>query len=178
MIRLFAAVAVPPELGQGLQARQNGLGGANWRPLEAFHITLRFFGDVRVDVADDLHLELERISAAPMTLELEGVGSFGEGPDLHAVWAGVRENDALRRLAKACETAARRSGLKAEARAYRPHVTLAYLKRPDVVEVAAWLSANAQLKSPPFEVKNFGLYSSLLLSGGSRYQLEQIYRLR
>ncbi|MDO8323189.1 MAG: RNA 2',3'-cyclic phosphodiesterase [Phenylobacterium sp.] len=178
MIRLFAAVAVPSELGEGLQARQNGLGGANWRPVEAFHITLRFFGDVREDVADDLHLELERISAAPMTLELEGVGSFGEGPDLHAVWAGVRENDALRRLAKACETAARRSGLKAEARAYRPHVTLAYLKRPDVAEVAAWLSANALLKSPPFEVSSFGLYSSLLLSGGSRYQLEQIYRLR
>jgi len=178
MIRLFAAVAVPSELGEGLQARQTGLAGANWRPVEAFHITLRFFGDVREDVADDLHLELERIAAAPMTLELEGVGSFGEGPDLHAVWAGVRENDALRRLAKACETAARRSGLKAEARAYRPHVTLAYLKRPDVAEVASWLSANALLRSPPFEVRSFGLYSSLLLSGGSRYQLEQIYRLR
>lgn len=178
MIRLFVAVAVPPELAPGLQARQSGIAGANWRPAEAFHITLRFVGDVREDVADDLHLELERIAAAPLTLELEGVGAFGEGPELHAVWAGVKENDALRRLAKACETAARRSGLKAEARAYRPHVTLAYLKRPDPAEVVAWLSANALLKSPPFEVKSFGLYSSLLLSGGSRYQLEQIYRLR
>ena len=54
MIRLFAAVAVPPELGEGLKARQNGLAGANWRPPEAFHITLRFFGEVREDVADDL----------------------------------------------------------------------------------------------------------------------------
>ena len=178
MIRLFAAVAVPPELGEGLKARQTGLAGANWRPLEAFHVTLRFFGEVREDVADDLHLELEHIAAGPMTLELAGVGSFGEGPDQHAVWAGVRESEALRRLAKACETAARRSGLTAEARAYRPHVTLAYLKRPDPFDVAAWLSANALLKSPPFEVKNFGLYSSLLLSGGSRYQLEQIYKLR
>lgn len=178
MIRLFAAVAVPPELGEGLQARQTGLAGANWRPLEAFHITLRFFGDVREDMADDLHLELERIFAAPMTLELEGVGSFGEGPELHAVWAGVRENEALRRLAKACETAARRAGLAPDSRAYRPHVTLAYLRRPDPAEVAAWLAANALLKSPPFQVSHFGLYSSKLLSGGSRYQLEQIYRLR
>lgn len=178
MIRLFAAAAVPPDLAPGLQARQNGVAGANWRPAEAFHITLRFFGDVREDVADDLHLELEHIVAAPMTLELQGVGAFGEGPDLHAVWAGVKENDALRRLAKACETAARRSGLEAQVRAYRPHVTLAYLKRPDPAEVAAWLSANALLTSPSFEVNSFGLYSSRLLSGGSRYQLEQIYRLR
>ena len=178
MIRLFAAVAVPPELGKGLQHRQSGLAGARWRPLEAFHITLRFFGELREDVADDLHLELERLSAAPMTLELEGVGSFGEGPDLHAVWAGVKENPALRRLAKACETAARRAGLAADGRAYRPHVTLAYLRHPDPAEVAAWLSANALLKSPPFEVTRFGLYASQLLSGGSQYQLEQIYRLR
>ena len=178
MIRLFAAVAVPSELAPGLQACQSGVAGANWRPAEAFHITLRFFGEVREDVADDLHLELERVAAAPMTLELEGVGAFGEGPELHAVWAGVKANDALRRLAKACETAARRAGLKADTRAYRPHVTLAYLKRPDPAEVAAWLSANALLQSPPFEVKSFGLYSSRLLSGGSRYQLEQIYRLR
>jgi len=178
MIRLFAAVAVPPELAEGLQARQSGIAGANWRPAEAFHITLRFFGEVREDVADDLHLELERLFAAPMTLELEGVGSFGEGPELHAVWAGVKESEALRRLAKACETAARRAGLAPESRAYRPHVTLAYLKRPDPAEVVAWLSANALLKSPAFEVRNFGLYSSRLLSGGSRYQLEQIYKLR
>ena len=178
MIRLFAAVAVPPDLGEGLQARQTGLAGANWRPLEAFHITLRFFAELREDVADDLHLELERIAASPMVLELEGVGSFGEGHEIHAVWAGVKESPELRRLAKACETAARRARLTPDTRAYRPHVTLAYLKRPDPAEVAGWLSANALLKSPPFEVKSFGLYSSRLLSGGSRYQLEQIYRLR
>jgi len=178
MIRLFAAVAVPPELGEGLQARQTGLHGANWRPLEAFHVTLRFFGDLREDMAEDLHLELERVPGEPLTLQLEGVGAFGEGPDLHAVWAGVAENPGLRRLARACETAARRAGLAPDGRAYRPHVTLAYLRRPDPGEVAAWLAANALLKSPPFEVRHFGLYSSKLLSGGSRYQLEQIYRLR
>ena len=178
MIRLFAAIAVPPDLAEGLQARQNGLAGARWRPTEAFHITLRFFGGVAENMADDLHLELEQIAAAPLTLELEGAGSFGEGPDLHAVWAGVKENRALRRLAKACETAARRAGLAPDPRAYRPHVTLAYLRRPDPAEVAAWLSANAVLKSPTFEVSRFGLYSSQLLSGGSEYQLEQIYKLR
>src|SRR3954468_20100420 len=43
MIRLFAALAVPPEIGAALQARQHGIDGARWRPLEALHVTLRFF---------------------------------------------------------------------------------------------------------------------------------------
>ena len=51
MIRLFAALAVPEDIGEGLARRQQGLPGARWRPLEALHITLRFMGEVREDVA-------------------------------------------------------------------------------------------------------------------------------
>ena len=32
--------------------------GARWRPLEALHVTLRFFGDIREDIARDLDTEL------------------------------------------------------------------------------------------------------------------------
>ena len=177
MIRLFAALAIPPDLGSRLLPRQTDLPGASWRPVEAFHITLKFLGDVREDLARDLDLELAQISVRALTLELEGVGAFGEGPDLHAVWAGVADNPDLRRLARACEAAARRVGLVPETRAYRPHVTLAYLRRPDPTAVADWLAANSLLRSPPFEVSSFGLYSSWRTEAGSRYRLEQAYAL-
>src|SRR5215470_7819563 len=102
MIRLFAAVAVPEEIGEALQRRQQGVPGARWRPLEALHVTLRFFGEVREDVADDLDAELSTVTGAPFELMLEGVGSFGDGEDIHAVWAGVAESPALRQLAARC----------------------------------------------------------------------------
>lgn len=177
MIRLFAAIAVPEEIGEPLLRRQHGLPGANWRPLDAFHITLRFYGDVQERAAEDLDLELERITSAPLGLTLDNVGAFGEGPDIHAVWAGVEENERLRVLAGRCESAARRAKLAADSRAYRPHVTLAYLRRPDPADVAAWIQANALLKSPPFAVDRFGLYSSHQSGEGSRYVLEREYRL-
>lgn len=177
MLRLFAAIEIPEEIGIPLLARQQGVEGARWRPLEALHITLRFIGDVSETTADDLDLELERISQPPFGLELERVGSFGEGVDLHAVWAGVAESEPLRRLAKACESAARRAGLAAETRAYRPHVTLAYLKRSNPAEVATWIQANNLLHSPTFAVDRFGLYSSWRTAEGSRYRLEREYRL-
>ena len=137
MIRLFAAVAVPEHIGEGLVRHQAGPDGARWRPVEAFHITLRFAGDLPENQADDFQSELSVVGGRPFDLTLAGVGAFGEGQDIHAVWAGVEDSADLRRLAKACETAARRAGLAADTRAYKPHVTLAYLRRPDPAKVAA-----------------------------------------
>lgn len=177
MIRLFSAISIPPEIGQALQARQSGIDGARWRPLEALHVTLRFFGEIRQDIARDLDAELMSIAGRPFEITLTGAGSFGDGEGVNAVWAGVAESAELRRLAEACETAARRAGLKAEKRNYRPHVTLAYLRRPDPAEVGAWIQANNLLKSPPIAVDRFGLYSSTLGREGSHYRLEAEYPL-
>jgi len=177
MIRLFAAVAVPDEIARALAHRQTGLDGARWRTPAQLHVTLRFFGEIREDVARDLDLELTGVRSEPFDLELEGVGAFGEGADIHTIWAGVAENPALRRLAKSCETAARRAGLKADARHYRPHVTLAYLRHADPAEVGAWVQANNLLKSPPIRVDRFGLYSSWRTKHGSAYRLEAEFPL-
>ena len=83
----------------------------------------------------------------------------------------------LRRLAGRCESAARHVGLKPETRAYKPHVTLAYLKHADPGRAGAWIQEHNLLKSPPFPVTRFGLYSSWLSAEGSRYVLERDYPL-
>ena len=177
MIRLFAALAVPGDIAEALGHRQTGLAGARWRPLEAFHITLRFFGAVAEDRADDLDLALSEVRGAPLTLELQGAGAFGESAEIHAVWAGVKPEPALDQLARRCETAARRAGLKPDTRAFRPHLTLAYLRRPDPAAVGAWIQANNLLASPAFRVDGFGLYSSWRTQAGSAYRLERRYPL-
>jgi 2'-5' RNA ligase len=177
MIRLFAAVEVPPEIAEGLARRQQGLPGARWRPVEALHITLRFFGEMREETAAELDEALAEIRAGPFELALTGAGCFGEAEEIRAVWAGVEPSPALERLAARCEAAARRVGIKGESRPYRPHVTLAYLRRPDPARVAAWIADHNLLHSPPFPVPAFGLYSSWLSKEGSRYELERDYPL-
>jgi len=175
MIRLFAALSIPPDIAEGLVRRQTGLVDARWRPPEAFHITLRFFGDMPETAAADLDVELAKVAVHPLDLALTGVGAFGEGRDIHAVWAGVDENPELTALHKACEAAGRRAGLTPDARRYRPHVTLAYLRRPDPRDVAEWIAANNLLRSPSFALTTFGLYSSWQTQEGSRYRLERSY---
>ena len=177
MIRLFAALSLPPDIALALMARQNGLRGARWRPVESLHITLRFFAEIAEDLATDLDAALAGLNAPAFEAQLSGVGCFGEGAGIDAVWAGVADNPHLSQLARACETAARRAGLKPETRRYHPHVTLAYLRRPDPAAVAAWIQDHNLLASPPFGVNSFGLYSSRLGRDGSTYQLERAYAL-
>ena len=43
--------------------------------------------------------------------------------------------------------------------------------------VAAWIQGHNLLRSPPFPITSFGLYSSWLSSEGSRYRLEREYPL-
>lgn len=177
VIRLFAAIPVPSHIGEILAQRQFHVEDARWRPMDLMHITLRFFGEVPENRIEDIDSELSAISIPPFELALEGAGHFGDGDRIRAIWAGVAENEPLRRLAAKCETAARRAGLSPETRNFHPHVTLAYLRRPDPAEIAAWIGRNNLLKTPPFKVERFGLYSSWPGEAGSIYELERHYRL-
>lgn len=178
MIRLFAALEPPPEIAEGLARRQQGLPGAKWRPLDALHLTLRFFGEVDEATASGLDEALAELRGEAFDLELQGVGAFGDTDRVRAVWAGVAENAALRRLASRCETAARRAGLAPEKRTFRPHVTLAYLTRhADPARVARWVQEHNLLHSPPWTAPEFHLYSSWSGPDGSRYDRERTYPL-
>ena len=78
--------AVPPAVGEGLLSRQHGIEGARWRPLDALHVTLAFYGEASERTADDLASELSRA---------EGGGAFGvlvhvhlDDLDLVAIFGG------------------------------------------------------------------------------------------
>ena len=177
MIRLFAALPVPYDIAQPLLRRQQGIPRARWSPEENLHITLRFFGEVNEAVADELDLALGAITVPPFDLELQGVDAFGEGEAVRSVFARVTPCAGLDRLAAKCETAARKVGLAPELRNYRPHVTLAYLKRSPPDRVAAWLIGHNLLHSPPWRADHFALYSSWSGPDGSQYEVERVYRL-
>ncbi len=177
MIRLFAAVPAPDEIAEGLARRQQGLPKARWSAAEKLHITLAFYGEMTEPTAADLDEALDTLDLPAFEVRLKGVGATGEGEDVRSIWAGVEENPALTRLASRCETAGRKLGLKLEARTYRPHMTLAYLRRSPPPRVAAWVQDHNLLHSPPWRVDHFALYSSWKGPDGSQYDVERVYRL-
>jgi 2'-5' RNA ligase len=177
LIRLFVALGVPPDAADALASLAGGVPGARWSPPENLHITLRFAGEIAESLAEDLDSALSAVSVPTFEITLAGVGAFGDDLTPHTLWAGVVASDVLTRLRGRCETAARRAGLKPDTRAWKPHVTLAYLSGAEPGRVAAWVRGHNLLRVPPFRAEAFGLYSSRRSRSGSVYQLERRYPL-
>jgi 2'-5' RNA ligase len=176
-MRLFVALALPDAVAEGLLAIQFGVPGARWSTREQLHLTLRFIGEVDGRDAADIDDALSLIAEPRFALELHAVGEFG-GKNPHALWAGVRPNDALKHLARKIETALQRIGLPAEERKFTPHVTLARLRAAPKGRVLDYLTDHALYASGAFEVESFILYSSVLTDDGSIYTAERDYGLR
>lgn len=177
MIRLFAALSIPDDVSDALKRRQQGLPGARWRPLDALHVTLAFYGEMDERKADDLAGELSRVAGQPFEIALQGTGAFGDDHRRQTLWAGVGTSEPLNVLAGRCKAAGTRAGVAMEPRAYKPHVTLAYLNHADPDRLGAWMTGHNLLQSPPIRVDRFGLYSSVLTRDGSHYELEREYLL-
>ena len=177
MPRLFTGLELPQSVRARLGLMRLPLPGAKWIEPDDFHITLRFAGDVDNRVADEFAGFLDEIEAAPFDIAISGVGCFG-GRTPRVIWAGVEGGEALANLQKAHERAARRAGLEPESQAFRPHVTLARLRGTRAEAVARFLSSRGALKSEPFRVGHFALFSARPGSGGGPYVVEHAYQFR
>jgi RNA 2',3'-cyclic 3'-phosphodiesterase len=175
MPRLFTALEIPPEMRMRLSLLRSPLDGAKWIDPDNMHITLRFAGDIDERTADEFADLLGDIRARPFPLTIREVGSFG-GRDPHALWAGVDGGgEALAALHRAHERAARAVGLEADTRIFKPHVTLARLRRARQHAIARFLAEHGSLRLEPFTVTRFVLLSARSHSGGPPYVVEAAY---
>jgi 2'-5' RNA ligase len=174
-LRLFAAIPVPDEISERLVTLQRDIPGAAWRPREAFHLTLRFCGQIDEALARDLDGELAEIAQSPFEMRLAGAGSFGKSEPT-ALWVGS-DSPALAPLATACERAARRVGLPPETRKFVPHVTLAYSRGLTELDAALFNQRYAEFRTEPFWVDQFALFSSWPTKTTSQYVEEATYPL-
>lgn len=178
MYRLFAGLQLPDSVIARLTGLGGGVPGARWQQPEQVHLTLRFIGNVDGGMFDDVRYALARAgNGDAFDLQLSGVGNFGEGRRARAIWVGLLESAPLTALQARIESVLVRAGLEPEQRKFKPHVTLARLKNPDMDRVRRFLSENAMFRSEPFRVDAFHLYSSQLSHNGSIYRIEESYPL-
>ncbi len=176
-MRLFVAITLPDRQRQDLMALTSGLPGVRWVQPENLHLTLRFIGDVDGPQAGDIDAALSGLQCDSFDLQIEGVGHFGEGRNLRALWAGVAPDPVLLRLQAKIEQALQRAGLPPEARKFKPHVTLARFKASPGAKLQDYLSAHAAFRCAPFRAERFTLYSSFLASSGAIHTAEAEYDL-
>ena len=176
MLRLFVGIGFPPELKLQLSLLCSGLPGASWVDPGNFHLTLRFIGEIRGDVAADIDDALSQLRAHRFTLQLAGTGVFG-GDKPHSLWAGVERTPELVALRDKVEQVLIRAGLPPEPRKFAPHVTLARLRNPPLDELHEFLAAHAQFRAEPLPVEGFSLIASFQTKAGSVYEDQAEYPL-
>jgi len=165
-VRLFVAATPPAEQLQALDAvigeRDELL---RWVPMQQWHLTLVFCGDVEAAVVPELRERLARGAARTPSFEvgLAGAGSFPkQASRARVLWAGLGGDvQTLTRLAERCAAAARRSGIAVEDRPFRPHLTLARARR-DTVDVRPHLQRLSSYAGEPWRIDAIRLVQSTL----------------
>jgi 2'-5' RNA ligase len=174
MPRLFTGIEIPEAIRLRLSLIRAPLDGAKWIEPEDMHITLRFVGDIDGRTADDFADALAEVRARPFSLSVQGAGAFG-GREPRVLWAGIAAEPELDALYRGHERAARAAGLEPDPRDFKPHVTLARLRRTRPQAVARFLEENGALRTEPFTVTRFVLLSARPGSGGGPYAVEAAY---
>ncbi len=175
-IRAFFAVDLAPRARRAAAVvaaeLETGTVGVRWVREEAYHVTLRFLGRVHCAAIPGL---IEAVSCAvsdqaPFTVRQGASRLFPSPRRPRAVVLDLEPEGPLRRLAAAVETAVVGTGLPAEERPFRAHLTLGRIRgreRPVLPSIAA-----SGVRLPVAEVV---LFESCLRREGARYiPLERI----
>ena len=176
MTRLFIAIEVPYAAARDLERLRGGVPGARWIEPCDYHITLNFIGEVDGVQAREIAAALATINRPSFDLRLASVGSFGRSRP-HSIHAAVEPNRLLDELQADTTRTLTRLGIELEARKFRPHVTVARIRNPDVAILASWLASRSGFHSDWFTAERFVLLSSRPSRGGGPYGLEHAYPL-
>jgi 2'-5' RNA ligase len=177
-VRAFFALPVSEEALGALRRARDALKRraersritARFLPDEALHVTLCFLGSVNRESIPDFVRALETCApVSPITASLSELGAFASPKRARVVVAELADPEGrITALARQLSEAAERLGVPLEKRSFRPHVTLARIKRPS--DVRDWL-AHATLECMTLRFDELRLYESLLHPQGSRYSV-------
>lgn len=182
-IRAFLALDLPLEQREALFAVASRLKRAgarvSWVTPDRMHLTLRFLGEVAPDALEQLGDDLAPVYARqdPFPLTLAHIGAFPNVRAPRVVWAGLSPLEGpLAACQQAAETAARSIGLKAETKAFKPHVTLGRIRDPKTAgKLSGPLTDEQDFHGGEFEAGHVSLYASELTSSGPRYTQLRVF---
>jgi 2'-5' RNA ligase len=170
---MFCAVELPEEIRAQLQEHIARLRkaipdvAASWSRVENIHLTLKFYGNVEVDRIATISEAVDRAvkNVAPFEISVGKTGTFRT----QVLWIGV--SDPSRTLTTLHER------LGSENRAYRPHLTVARIRRPDGARRLTDAHLQMQFENVSVVVKEIVLFRSELSPKGSKYTAISNHRL-
>lgn len=177
--RLFVGIALPDVVLVSLSHLKTELGGFRWIPKRNQHITLRFIGNVDIELEEKIKGLLASILVTPFILPVRGIGCFPQRGRPRLIWIGVGSaHPRLYQLQSRIEGALVRLGIEPETQSFHPHITIARTSKASPGSVRQFTRRHREFEAPPFKVESFTLFSSSLSSDGPLYRNEASWSLR
>ncbi len=135
-VRSFIAIELPEELKLGLtqleaKLKSDELPQVKWVDPYGIHLTLKFLGNVAVNMLGDITRAIEASvqGIPPFRLEVKELGVFPNLRRVQVAWVGIGgEVDKLGQLQQRIESNLVPLGFPPESRPFMPHLTLARLR--------------------------------------------------
>lgn len=187
-MRLFFAVAIPPELADRIEQTQQELKRLmdsqtiRWVRRDQFHYTVKFLGEQPVPKAQKAAEIAEEICdrTRPFRLTLGGVGAFPNPRRPSVLWIGATGGtDEFVQLAERLDSALARHHFRRETKKPTAHLTVARIKTYEAEAAAAAGLERAQVgELGTMEVREIVLMRSELRPSGSEYFLVERFPFR
>lgn len=160
-MRLFVALEIPEETREALAAviaqLERAYPSARWVPPKAMHVTLKFIGNTSEEKLAAIRDELSKVrSTEPVEIRFRGLGFFPNEKRPRVFWCGAEASPNAAALAADMDRALGPLGIKSEARAFTPHLTLARFKESRGDKKQANRIAEIAKSSHEMQAKDFG----------------------
>ena len=176
--RVFCAVELPAEVRARLEDHMRRLrkevpdAAASWGRVENIHLTLKFFGNIEVKRIQEISEAAERAVKEFSTFRIDvgGVGVFPRSSRPQVLWIGVADPSGhLSALQERFENECAAEGFPKEDHAYKPHLTIARLRKPEGARDLAEAHLKMQFEQIEIDLKEIVIFRSELSPNGSKY---------
>ncbi len=171
-MRTFIAIEMPEEIKKILLDAQKQINTekAKIRPAKAFHLTLKFLGEIEEKKIDEIKSALKAIRFKQFKTALTEIGVFPNESYIRVVWAGLddSENNIIN-LQKEVDSKMENLGFKKDTR-FHPHVTLARVKFVKDKQDFIKSLKEIKIEKKAFKVSEFKLIKSILTPEGPIYE--------
>lgn len=143
-----------------------------WVSSETLHITLKFYGEIQLDMIEALKKSLAAIrKKGPFEMNIDGVNGFPRLSAPNTIWAGVKTDvPRLLDVAEEVERASLRAGIDRNKRRLRPHITLGRRNTEEPLDAKTIeLLENNPPRVEPWIVETITLTQSELFPQGPKY---------
>jgi len=176
--RVFCAFELPESLRVRIKEHAKRVreavsdAAASWSRPENIHLTMKFFGNVDQAKTPLISEVLARVAKefSPVKIAVGGTGVFPRPSRPQVLWIGIDDRtDALAKLQKRLEDECAREGFPQEDRAFRPHLTIARIRKPQNANRLAEAHLRFEFARVELILNELVLFRSELSPKGSRY---------